>query len=257
MKTIGIVSGCFNPLHRGHLEYINASKAKCDELLVIVNNDVQISIKHKNSFMDETHRSTIIKNLKCVDSVIVSIDLDKSQCNTIKYIRSLYKTDNLIFFNSGDRDNENRNEDEYKICNELNIKYEFIPLPKLYSSSKLLNVTPLNEQMLIKKGWGHEIIFSNTPLYCGKLLIFKKDKKFSMHYHIKKDETWYISKGKFICKLIDTVNGTIKESELKEGDKLHIPPGLPHQLIALEDSIIFEVSTEHFDNDSYRIYKGD
>ena len=107
------------------------------------------------------------------------------------------------------------------------------------------------------KGWGYEIIFANNNLYCGKLLVFNSNKKFSMHYHVKKDETWYVSKGKFLCRIIDTKIGITNEFELNAGDSLHIPPGTPHQLIALEDSIIFEVSTEHFDDDSYRIHKGD
>lgn len=108
----------------------------------------------------------------------------------------------------------------------------------------------------IPKGWGHEIIFENNELYCGKLLCFKKDHKFSMHYHLIKDETWYVQEGEFIYKWIDTEIGEVKEVILKKGDSVRQLPGQPHQLIALSDGIIFEVSTQHFDSDSYRIYKG-
>jgi len=109
----------------------------------------------------------------------------------------------------------------------------------------------------VEKGWGHEIIFANSPEYCGKLLVFKKGKKFSLHYHLKKDETWYVAEGQFVCRLVETTTGEEKVSMFNKGESMHIPRGLPHQLEALEDSIIFEVSTQHFDSDSYRIRKGD
>lgn len=109
----------------------------------------------------------------------------------------------------------------------------------------------------VSKGWGHEIIFSNNEKYCGKILHFHKDGKFSMHFHIKKQETWYIQSGKFIFKWIDTTNATIKEDELLPGDCITNHIGEPHQIICMEEGDIFEVSTTHFDSDSYRVMKGD
>lgn len=109
----------------------------------------------------------------------------------------------------------------------------------------------------VPKGWGHEVIFVNNELYCGKVLVFKKGCKFSMHYHVIKQETWYVQSGDFIFNWIDTENGITHTMELKTGDSVTIPIGMPHQLHALTDGEIFEVSTQHFDSDSYRIYKGD
>ena len=108
----------------------------------------------------------------------------------------------------------------------------------------------------VPKGWGHEIIFENNELYCGKLLCFKKGCKFSMHYHMIKDETWYVKEGEFIYRWIETENGILHECILKEGDAVRQLPGQPHQLEALTDGIVFEVSTEHLDSDSYRVWKG-
>jgi quercetin dioxygenase-like cupin family protein len=110
---------------------------------------------------------------------------------------------------------------------------------------------------VVEKGWGKEIIFVNNDEYCGKILCFDKGKKFSMHYHLLKKETWYVSKGKFILIWIDTKNGTTYTEYLNVGDIITNNRGEPHQLIALEDSEVFEVSTKHYDNDSYRIKKGD
>ena len=109
----------------------------------------------------------------------------------------------------------------------------------------------------VPKGLGHEVIFTNNELYCGKLLVFKKGCKFSMHYHMKKDETWYVNEGEFIYRWIDTEKAETKEVVLKVGDSVRQFPGMPHQLEALTDGVVFEVSTQHFDSDSYRIHKGD
>lgn len=110
---------------------------------------------------------------------------------------------------------------------------------------------------IVSKGWGHEIIFVNNDEYCGKLLCFNKGKRFSMHYHVLKKETWYISKGTFEILWIETDTGTKHKEILNVGDVVTNERGEPHQMIALENSEIFEVSTRHYDDDSYRISKGD
>lgn len=109
----------------------------------------------------------------------------------------------------------------------------------------------------IPKGWGHEIIFENNELYCGKILVFKKGCKFSMHYHMIKDETWYVQSGEFIYRWIDTETTEVNEVKLTVGDSVRQYPGQPHQLEALTDGEVYEVSTTHFDSDSYRVWKGD
>ena len=108
----------------------------------------------------------------------------------------------------------------------------------------------------IPKGWGDEVIICNHELYCGKLLRFIKGAKFSMHYHILKDETWYVNEGQFIYRWIDTQTAEVIEKKLDVGDTVRQRPGQPHQLEALTDGIIFEISTQHFDSDSYRVWKG-
>ena len=119
-------------------------------------------------------------------------------------------------------------------------------------------VKPLvHEGCSVPKGWGEEIIIENNELYCGKILIFKQGCKFSMHYHMNKDETWWVEYGEFLYRWIDTETADIYEEELKPGDVVRQLPGQPHQLMAHTDGSIIEVSTEHFDDDSYRVSKGD
>jgi mannose-6-phosphate isomerase-like protein (cupin superfamily) len=114
-----------------------------------------------------------------------------------------------------------------------------------------------HDLVFIPKKWGKEIILHNDQDYCGKLLKFKEGAKFSMHFHIKKAETWYVVKGEFLLKFIDTDDATHYEKRISTGMVVEIGQGDPHQLIALTDGEIFEVSTQHFDEDSYRIEKGD
>lgn len=111
---------------------------------------------------------------------------------------------------------------------------------------------------LYTKAWGHELWIINDDEYCGKLLVFNKNKKFSMHYHLLKKETWYIAKGKFEYYWVDTETASIEKIQISEGDVVHLERGQPHQLKALtEGATIFEVSTKHYEEDSYRIIKGD
>ena len=114
------------------------------------------------------------------------------------------------------------------------------------------------EMHFVPKGWGYEKWIVNKEEYCGKLLFFVKGKRCSWHYHELKDEVFYIQSGKVLVKYSEQ-NDTEKADEvvLERGDNFHVHQGLRHQMIALEDTELFEFSTQHFDDDSYRIIKGD
>lgn len=135
---IGIVSGYFNPLHAGHVEYINAAKKECEKLIVIINSDHQRQLKGSKEFMDQYHRSFIVGNLRSVDETFISVDVDKTQCQTLRYFRLLYPDDVLMFMNSGDRKGDNLVSAESNVCKELKILEIILDLPKIYSSSELL-----------------------------------------------------------------------------------------------------------------------
>ena len=95
-KTVA-VSGYFDPIHVGHIEYLELAKKIGDYLIVIVNNDFQASLKKGKSFMNENDRVEIVSALKCVDEVFLSIDKDSSVCKSLEHL----KPD--IFANGGDR----------------------------------------------------------------------------------------------------------------------------------------------------------
>ena len=78
-----------------------------------------------------------------------------------------------------------------------------------------------------------------------------------MHYHMDKDETWRVEYGEFLYRWIDTETAEVNEVKLEEGDVVRQRPGQPHQLEAISNGRVFEVSTHHEDSDSYRVFKGD
>ena len=136
MKAI-IVSGYFNPLHKGHLEYLNQAKAIADKLIVIVNNDHQRALKRSKAFQDQEERVIIISNLKAVDEVVLSIDQDRTVCETIRYISEKFGKDyDLAFANGGDQSNETI--PEVSVCEELGIALLDGLGEKIQSSSWLL-----------------------------------------------------------------------------------------------------------------------
>jgi cytidyltransferase-like protein len=129
-EQIVCVSGYFNPLHAGHIEYFEKSKALGTKLIVIVNNDKQSMLKKGSSFMNENERLKIIRSLRIVDMAVLAIDDDRTVCKTLESVRP------HIFTNGGDQSNEII--PEKQICEKLNIKLVDGMGDKIQSSSWLL-----------------------------------------------------------------------------------------------------------------------
>jgi len=104
--------------------------------------------------------------------------------------------------------------------------------------------------------WGYEKWVENLDDYCGKILVLQKDKKGSMHYHMKKLETMYLSSGRVNIRFRDPSNAEDYVINLHVGDSVRIPRGQQHQIIALMDSTLIEFSTKHEEEDSYRVELG-
>ena len=129
-QTFVCVSGYFDPVHVGHLEYFKNAKKLGDKLIVIVNNDHQSKLKKGKFFMPENERCKIIQEFRCVDEVVLSIDEDRTVCKTLEKIRP------DIFANGGDQFNSNI--PEVEICNKYNIKLVDNLGDKIQSSSWLI-----------------------------------------------------------------------------------------------------------------------
>ena len=122
-------SGYFDPLHVGHLECLEMAKELGDRLIVIVNSDLQAKLKKGKSFMNENDRMKLVSALRCVDHVFLSIDKDKSQCESLRHIQP------DIFAKGGDRMSDEI--PESKVCKELGIKIIDGLGEKIRSSSDL------------------------------------------------------------------------------------------------------------------------
>ena len=116
----------------------------------------------------------------------------------------------------------------------------------------------VKEPEYVVKGWGFEKIICNSEKYCGKILHFYKGKKCSFHKHLLKDETFYIQSGELEVTFGNTDDITFARTiVLTAGDIFHVPVGLRHQMRAIQETDMFEFSTQDFVEDSYRVIKGD
>ena len=132
-----IVSGYFNPLHKGHLELFEKAKASGDALWVIVNSDHQRALKGSKEFMDENERLIIVKAIGIVDKALISIDIDKTQCATLTDLADKYSTEYVLYFaNGGDQNNDSIS--EVPVCKEKGIGLLEGLGDKIQSSSWLL-----------------------------------------------------------------------------------------------------------------------
>ena len=132
-----IVSGYFNPFHKGHLELFEKAKGAGDQLWVIVNSDLQRELKGSKEFMDENERLIIVNAIKYVDKALISIDKDKTQCATLSHLADEYRANfELYFANGGDQNNDTIA--EVPVCKENDIRLLEGLGDKIQSSSWLL-----------------------------------------------------------------------------------------------------------------------
>ena len=141
MDRIVIVSGYFNPIHVGHLDYLQEAKKLGDVLIVIVNNDHQVKIKGSTPFMSLKDRLRIVQALECVSQAVPSVDKDSSVAETLNILHTKYSLywdfDRMIFANGGDRKADDI--PEYELCEKRGITMEFnVGGGKTQSSSTLL-----------------------------------------------------------------------------------------------------------------------
>jgi cytidyltransferase-like protein len=132
-----IVSGYFNPIHKGHIEYFHNAKSNGDKLFVIVNSDFQRALKGSKEFQDEKERVFIVENLRLVDKCFLSVDKDRTVVESIKMIFNQFGNEyQLAFANGGDQNNDTI--PERAICEELGIELIDGLGRKIQSSSWLI-----------------------------------------------------------------------------------------------------------------------
>mgnify|MGYP003974291283 CR=1 FL=1 len=138
---INVVSGYYDPIHDGHIESFKLAKESSDYLILILNNDVQTSAKKGKPFMKENVRKIIVEAIRYIDEVIVSIDQDRSVCETLRKIREKHPDDEIFFVNGGDRDVTNI--PEYSLKDEINLQFSDGAGEKINSSRKYYKTDPV------------------------------------------------------------------------------------------------------------------
>ena len=191
MKIV-LVTGGFDPLHSGHIEYFNAAKQLGDKLVVGINSDAWLTRKKGQPFMPITERTTIIENLKMVDHCVIYNDDDGSSVEAIRNVQMMYPNDEIIFANGGDRTSYNIPE-----MSEKNIIFKFGVggENKMNSSSWILREW---KQPKTLRDWGYYRILHEVDGCKVKELTVEPGKSLSMQRHFKRNEYWLVTEGSCI-----------------------------------------------------------
>lgn len=209
LNKIVLVTGGFDPIHSGHIEYFKAAKELGDKLIVGLNSDAWLARKKGQPFMPFTERQSIVENLYVVDHCILFNDDDGSSIEAIKSVRQMYPNCEIIFANGGDRNAANIPEMNYMDKN-LTFKFGVGGSNKKNSSSWILEEW---KNPKYKRPWGWYRVLDDKPGYKVKELVIEPHKKLSMQRHFYRSEHWYILKGK--CDIASIYNN-VKMTVTKE-----------------------------------------
>lgn len=229
-KTV-CVAGHFNPVHIGHLKMIQEAKKLGDKLIVIVANDIQAKHKRNSIFMSEMDRVEIMRSLKDVDEVYLSVDTDTNVCKTLSQI-------NPDIFASGCTANHPDAIEEKKICDDLGIEAVYdIGGNKIRSSSEYLADYYLFPK---KEVDGLDFFTANyLPLQVG-MHEPKEDKVSKFHRHTQIAELLYVEKGEIIVTLTDDNWNEKEKKTLTQGESILLLGG-GHQVEIKKGTRLLEV----------------
>lgn len=220
---IVLVTGGFDPLHSGHIEYFKAARQLGDKLVVGVNSDLWLTRKKGRPFMPITERVSVVENLKMVDHCLLFNDDDNSSIEAIKNVRQLYPNAHIIFANGGDRTKENIPEMSHKDDN-LSFEFGVGGFNKANSSSWILEEWK-NPKTI--RPWGWYRILDDKPGYKVKELVIEPGQKLSMQRHFNRSEHWYVLKGK--CDIVTEFRGSIIKVIKNTNEEYVIEQSVWHQ----------------------------
>lgn len=224
MKIV-IVSGGFDPIHSGHIDYLKSAKKLGDKLIVALNSDDWLVNKKDKFFMPFAERKIIIENLLMVDSVIDFEDDDLgSASNALTKVKNLYPNDKILFANGGDRNKKNIPE---MIIDEVEFIFGVGGDSKKNSSSWILkNWKYYHEERI----WGSFFNIFEDGQIKAKELIVESGKGMSFQKHFKRNEIWLVSKGSCIVNYSEDIPKNKKHIELKKFDNYLVPANVWHQI---------------------------
>ena len=208
---IALVTGGFDPIHSGHIQYLKAASEFADYLIVGVNSDEWLTRKKGRPFMPIEERVAILNELLVVDEVITFDDSDDTGCGAIEKVKELYKDPfggkfhkKLIFCNGGDRTADNVPEQErYKTDKWVSFEFGVGGESKKNSSSWILEDY---KNAKTERNWGYyRVIHEIGKGVKVKELVIEPGKSLSNQYHNKRNELWYVMKGEVV------MNGVIQK----------------------------------------------
>jgi cytidyltransferase-like protein len=230
MKIV-LVTGGFDPIHSGHIEYLKAARQLGDKLLVGINSDGWLERKKGKAFMPSTERIQIVKHLEMVDGVFLFDDNDGSALEAINNARLLYPEAHIIFANGGDRTSTNIPEMSHP---DQNLSFEFGVggADKKNSSSWILTEWKAPKT---KRQWGYYRVLHEVDGCKVKELTVDPGKSLSMQKHNKRAEYWLVSEGECIVNSKLESGYNIPPKTLKKHDEYKVDVGAWHQLVNMSD----------------------
>ena len=226
MKTIVLVTGGFDPIHSGHISYINAAKNLGDILVVGVNSDDWLRRKKGQEFMPSSERIDIIQNLKSVNHCILFDDTENHAIEAIRNVKLMYPGDHIIFANGGDRTKDNIPE---MIEPDVEFVFGVGGGDKKNSSSWILQEWKAPKT---SRQWGHwRVLHEQGHEVKLKELTVDPGKRLSMQRHKDRAEHWFVAEG---TATVYTVNSASTDEELlgvyEQFQHVHIRQTEWHQL---------------------------
>jgi len=227
MKKIVLVTGGFDPIHSGHIEYFKAARAMGDMLIVGVNSDAWLTRKKGRAFMPLLERTAIIRELDCVDFVIDFDDSDNTAKHAIWMVRQSYPSDEIVFANGGDRTDKNIPEMDFE---DQNLKFIFGVggFNKKNSSSWILEEwkAPKTE-----RPWGYyRVLHEQQSEVKVKELTVAPGQSLSMQRHQDRAEHWFVAQGTATVYTINRKSDAELLGTFEKFKHIHISNNEWHQL---------------------------
>jgi len=245
MKKIALVTGGFDPLHSGHINYFKEAKKLGDILVVGVNSDTWLTRKKGSPFMPYHERAAIVRNIVGVDFVIDFNDDDGSARHAIRMVRQSYPQDQIIFANGGDRTDQNIPEMDIE---DENLKFVFGVggFNKANSSSWILQEwkAPKTE-----RAWGYyRVLHEPTKRVKLKELTVDPGKSLSMQRHQQRSEFWFVSEGTASLYTVNSSTDVESVGMFKEHQHIWIPANSWHQLANETDKPLKIIEIQYGDS---------
>lgn len=227
MKRIVLITGGFDPLHSGHLAYIEAARALGDILVIGANSDAWLQRKKGRAFMPLRERTAILRALRGVDFVIDFDDEDGSARQAIRMVRQKYPQDRIIFANGGDRTQTNIPEMD---AADPNVEFQFGVGgdQKANSSSWILEEWKAPQT---RRPWGYYRVLHEAPGVKVKELTVEPGAALSMQRHAERAEFWLVAAGEATVYSLDRSTDMDFRGRYRRHEYIHIATNEWHQLI--------------------------